>query len=211
MPGHDDAPTRVVEAAARVRELCRGLPEITEHADGWARNFEVRRRSFCLLVPSNGTGGAPVLVIRAADDDRDAYLAIGHPFFEIPKNRWKVGVALTPTTDWDEIRELITDSYAVVAPKKLVALLDFPPREPPSEPEPYPSSTPTKTAARAVTADAAPNAASSTTRRADACTAALTPDRATTTILTSTVRPYRLDQSGSSATTFHTPVATSTP
>jgi hypothetical protein len=31
---------------------------------------------------------------------------------------------MTDETDWDEIRELVTDSYRILAPKKLTALLD---------------------------------------------------------------------------------------
>jgi hypothetical protein len=30
----------------------------------------------------------------------------------------------TDDTDWEEIRELVTESYRVLAPKKLTALLD---------------------------------------------------------------------------------------
>jgi hypothetical protein len=33
-------------------------------------------------------------------------------------------VWLTDDTDWDEIRELVTESYWVLAPKKLTAMLD---------------------------------------------------------------------------------------
>jgi hypothetical protein len=33
-------------------------------------------------------------------------------------------VRLTDGTDWDEIRELVTESYRRLAPKKLTALLD---------------------------------------------------------------------------------------
>jgi predicted DNA-binding protein (MmcQ/YjbR family) len=33
-------------------------------------------------------------------------------------------VLLTGDTDWEEIRELVTESYRVLAPKKLSALLD---------------------------------------------------------------------------------------
>jgi hypothetical protein len=33
-------------------------------------------------------------------------------------------VKLTNDTDWQEIRELVTQSYRVLAPKKLTALLD---------------------------------------------------------------------------------------
>jgi hypothetical protein len=34
------------------------------------------------------------------------------------------GVLLTDDTDWEEIRELVTESHRVLAPKKLTALLD---------------------------------------------------------------------------------------
>jgi predicted DNA-binding protein (MmcQ/YjbR family) len=33
-------------------------------------------------------------------------------------------VRLTGDTDWEEIRELVTDSYRRLAPKKLTAMLD---------------------------------------------------------------------------------------
>jgi hypothetical protein len=33
-------------------------------------------------------------------------------------------VLLTDDTDWEEIRELVTESYRILAPKKLTALLD---------------------------------------------------------------------------------------
>jgi hypothetical protein len=33
-------------------------------------------------------------------------------------------VWLTDDTGWDEIRELVTESYRVLAPKKLTAMLD---------------------------------------------------------------------------------------
>jgi hypothetical protein len=33
-------------------------------------------------------------------------------------------VRLTGDTDWEEIRELVTDSYRRLVPKKLTALLD---------------------------------------------------------------------------------------
>ena len=109
-----------------IRDLCLGLPETSEKDDGWARNFEVRRRSFCLFLAADSPAGnaVPILVLRSTDDDRDMYLAVGRPFFEIPRNAKRIGFALTDQTDWDEVRELVTDSYCMIAPKKLIALLD---------------------------------------------------------------------------------------
>jgi hypothetical protein len=121
-------PRGVQAISAAVREICVALPETTEHAEGWAQNFVIRRRSFCLFLtpdsPANNT--VPILVLRSNDDDREMYIAMGHPFFEIPRNNKRVGFVLSDTTDWDEVRELVTDSYCMIAPKKLIALLDLP-------------------------------------------------------------------------------------
>jgi len=47
-----------------------------------------------------------------------------HPSFFPRAGRDRIGVRLTNDTDWEEIRELVTDSYRKLAPKKLTALLD---------------------------------------------------------------------------------------
>ena len=66
----------------------------------------------------------PLLVLRADPDEREALLSIGQPFFVPRAGHDRVGVWLTSDTDWEEIRELVTESYRVLAPKKLIALLD---------------------------------------------------------------------------------------
>ena len=90
-----------------------------------AQSFDIRRRSFCLLVARENAAGQPVslLVLRADPDEREVLLAMGHPFFAARAGRDRLVVVLTDTTDWEEIRELVTDSYRVLAPKKLIALL----------------------------------------------------------------------------------------
>ncbi len=121
------------DIARRVRALCLALPEVTVRVDqsltrarSTAQSFDIRRRSFCLLVAVEGPAGKPVplLVLRADRDDREALLSVGHPFFAPRRGRDRVGVRLTDRTDWEEIRELVTDSYRVLAPKKLTARLD---------------------------------------------------------------------------------------
>ena len=91
-----------------------------------AYSYGIRRRAFCLLVAWEGPAGKPVplLVLRAAADEREALLSIGHPFFAPRAGRDRIGVLLSNHTDWEEIRELVTDSYRILAPKKLSALLD---------------------------------------------------------------------------------------
>ena len=52
-----EVPAGIVE---RVRALCLALPEVTVRVDGWAQSFDIRRRSFCLLVAVAGPAGQPV-------------------------------------------------------------------------------------------------------------------------------------------------------
>ncbi len=128
------APIEVSEdIVKRIRTLCLALPEVTVRVDysrtrarSTAQSFDIRRRSFCLLVAVEDSAGKPVtlLVLRADPDEREVLLSIGHPFFASRAGRDRIGVVLTDDTDWEEIRELVTESYRVLAPKKLTALLD---------------------------------------------------------------------------------------
>jgi hypothetical protein len=128
------APIEVPEdIVKRVRALCLALPEVTVRVDyslirarSTAQSFDIRRRSFCLLVAREDPAGQPVtlLVLRAGPQEREALLSIGHPFFASRAGRDRIGVLLTDDTDWAEIRELVIESYRVLAPKKLTALLD---------------------------------------------------------------------------------------
>ena len=58
----------------------------------------------------------PLLVLRADPDEREALLSIGRPFFASRAGRDRIAVLLTDDTDWEEIRELVTESYRVLAP-----------------------------------------------------------------------------------------------
>lgn len=91
--------------------------------------FEIRRR---VVLPARRGGRGrgsqrSALVLCANPEDRDMLLALGRPFVAVPNNAKKVGLVLTDMTEWREVRELVTDSYCLLAPKKLVALLDLPP------------------------------------------------------------------------------------
>lgn len=121
------------EVEARVRTLCLPLPEVTVRVDesrsrarSTAYSFEIRRRSFCLLIAVTDATGtpAPLLVVRVDPDDREVLLSVGHPFFTARAGPDRIGVRLTADMDWTEIRELVTESYRILAPKKLGALLE---------------------------------------------------------------------------------------
>jgi hypothetical protein len=113
----------------RVRDVSLALPETSLRSDAWAHAFEIRRRIFAfLLAPEDSQGRpSPVLVVRADPLEREALVSMGHPFFGTRSGPDRLGVALGDDTDWEEIGELITESYRILAPKKLVRLLDEPP------------------------------------------------------------------------------------
>ena len=125
-----EVPEDIVE---RIRTLCLALPEVTVRVDeslsparSTAQSFDIRRRSFCLLVARQDRAGQPVplLVLRARPGEREALLSAGPPFFASRAGPDRIVVVLTDGTDWEEIRELVTESYRILAPKKLTALLD---------------------------------------------------------------------------------------
>ena len=114
------APVEVPEDIfERVRTLCLAVPEVTVRVDGsltrtssTAHSFDIRRRSFCLLMAWEGPTGKPVplLVLRVDPDEREALLPVGHPFFAARAGCDRIGVLLTDDSDWEEIRELVTES-----------------------------------------------------------------------------------------------------
>ena len=132
--GRVSSPVEVPEdILERVSRLCLALPEVTVRVDAsltrersTAHSFDIRRRSFCLLVALEDPAGKPLplLVLRAGPDERDALLSMGRPFYAPRAGRDRIGVRLTDEADWEEIRELVTESYRRLAPKKLTAVLD---------------------------------------------------------------------------------------
>ena len=127
-------PTEIPEDVfERVRGLCMGLPEVTVRVDetnsparSTAYSFDIRRRSFCLLVARRDPRGetVTVLVVRADADEQAALLAQGAPYFPSRAGHDRVGVHIADNADWREIRELVIASYRKLAPKKLSALID---------------------------------------------------------------------------------------
>jgi len=130
VPAQAELPGGVLD---RIRALCLALPEVTVRVDeslsparSTAYSFDVRRRSFCLLVARESPAGraVPLIVVRARPHEREALLSAGYPYAASRAGRDRLVVMLTGGTDWAEIGELVTESYRMLAPKKLAALLD---------------------------------------------------------------------------------------
>ncbi len=118
---------------ARVAAYAMALPEAYEE-DAWTGvRWRVRTRTFAhVLVTTpdraadNGieiAGPTPILTFRSDGEELLALTLAGPPFFKPPWAPTVVGQLLGEDTDWDEVRELVTESYRVLAPQKLVRRL----------------------------------------------------------------------------------------
>lgn len=108
----------------RLREIALSLPEATEKPFGGhtAPSFRVRDKLF-LMTSEDGT----YMTFKAGPGVQEALVSEEPGRFFVPAyvgGRGWVGVHLNVDHDWDELAELIEDSYRLIAPKKLVALLD---------------------------------------------------------------------------------------
>jgi len=124
----DDVPAHV-EAA--LRGICLELPDAYEERAWKGTRWMVRGRTFAhVLGVERDSGSADVvLTFRAAADELEVLRNAGPPFRYMGWGRDAIGLTLGDTVDWDEVTELVTESYCVLAPKKLVAKVDRPPLE----------------------------------------------------------------------------------
>lgn len=124
MPDYVDVDPVVLR---RLGDLCLALPEAWDEPAWTGHRFLVRKKNFAhVFAIADEEEVKTIVSVRSPDDERDALLATGHPFFLLGWGRNAVGMVLDDATDWDEVREIVTESYCVLAPKKLVALVERP-------------------------------------------------------------------------------------
>jgi hypothetical protein len=128
----DDVPDDVER---RLRELCLALPDAYEERAWKGTRWMVRKRTFAhvLGIETDMTESAVVLAFRSAGEELEMLRHAGPPFIVLGWGRDAMGLVLDADTDWDEVRELLTESYCVLAPKKLIALVDRPPADSPNQ------------------------------------------------------------------------------
>jgi hypothetical protein len=125
VPDDADVPDGML---AELRAICLGLPEAHEHQPWTGASWRIRNRTFAHVLSLDSPAGVTTLVtFRAAGDELDALLAGGHPFFKAGWGHDVIGMVLDGSTDWEEVGELLTESYCVLAPKKLAAQVERPP------------------------------------------------------------------------------------
>jgi predicted DNA-binding protein (MmcQ/YjbR family) len=111
---------------SRIRSLCMALPEAVEQPFGGhtAPSFRVCDKLF-VTTYEDGTA----MTCKAPPGVQQALVGSDAARFFVPAyvgHKGWVGARLDVEQDWDEIAELIEDSYRMIAPGRLLALLDRP-------------------------------------------------------------------------------------
>ena len=127
---------------ARLASVALALPDAYQEEAWVGERWRVRTRTFAhVLAVEPGRpraysdavgsdGPHVVLTFRADPEELEAIARSGPRYF---KARWGHdvgGVVIDDDVDWDELRELVTESYCRLAPQKLVRLVDRPPAAP---------------------------------------------------------------------------------
>jgi predicted DNA-binding protein (MmcQ/YjbR family) len=115
-------------AIARLRKLCLALPQVEERPFGGhtAPCWRVREKLFVTTAADESW-----MTCKARPGAQQALVGSDPDRFFVPrytgKSGW-IGIRLDGTPDWDEIAELLEESYRMTAPKKLVAEIEETPR-----------------------------------------------------------------------------------
>jgi predicted DNA-binding protein (MmcQ/YjbR family) len=122
--------SRAADGLRRLTEICRTLPEVEVVAAHGSQHTQckVRGKTFAYHLVDHHGDGRVALECKAPPGDNEALVASDGERFFLPKymahHGW-VGLYLAVgEIDWAEVRELVTEAYRLVAPKRLVAQLE---------------------------------------------------------------------------------------
>ncbi len=135
-----EIPARIVD---ELRTICAQLAEAHEEAAWTGPRWRIGKHTFAHLVAiadgwppvyarAAGTDG-PVIVLtfQSSGEELHALGNLGDPFFRPPWRPGIVGMFVDgETTNWDEVAELVTESYCLLAPRRLVDRITRPPDSP---------------------------------------------------------------------------------
>lgn len=113
-----------IEMLERLRAVLLPLPSCHEE-DAWV-GVRWRVGSATVAHVFGGEDGLFRITFRADPGELMAFERLGSPYFRAEWGDNIVGMLLDESTDWDELAELLVDSYCTQAPARLVALVRRP-------------------------------------------------------------------------------------
>ena len=119
---------RAPDPVQRLREICLALPEMSERLSHGEPAWFVRGTKTVATLDDHHHGGNHLAFWCPAPPGVQQEMIELEPlrFFSPPYvgGRGWLGVRIDNDPDWDEIAQIVEDAYRMVAPKKLIALLD---------------------------------------------------------------------------------------
>jgi predicted DNA-binding protein (MmcQ/YjbR family) len=123
-------PTPENRRLVRLTEICRALPEAEAEFHGQHASFIVRGKKFAYYLHDHHGDGIIAVCFKTEPGQNELLLASEPVRFYRPAYigpRGWVGLRLDlGEIDWAEVAEFVTDSYRIVAPKRLAAMLAEP-------------------------------------------------------------------------------------
>jgi predicted DNA-binding protein (MmcQ/YjbR family) len=111
----------------RLTKICLALPESTRQIMGRHAGFYVRKKTFAYFLDDHHGDGIVGINAKVLPGDNTALITSDPARFYMPAyvgSKGWVGLRLdVGEVDWDEVEELVTHSYRLVAPKRLAAVL----------------------------------------------------------------------------------------
>ncbi|MET0458594.1 MAG: MmcQ/YjbR family DNA-binding protein [Ilumatobacteraceae bacterium] len=121
MAGRPDVPEDVLR---RLRAAFAMFPKITEERAWVGVRWRVGNATVAHVF--GGEDQRLRITLRAELDEVLAFEHLGEPYFRAGWGSNVVGLLLDDHTDWDELAELLTDSYCLQAPAHLAAQVPRP-------------------------------------------------------------------------------------
>lgn len=110
---------------ARVSNICLALPEVTRELQGSHARFVVAKKPIAYYLNNHHGDEIISLCCKVLPGDNTALIAADGARFYLPAYigpRGWVGLRLdTGAINWEEVADLITGSYQLIAPKRLAA------------------------------------------------------------------------------------------
>ena len=113
------------EIVDRLRSVCLALPEAYEESAWVGTRWRIRKNTFAHVLTIDAgrppgyarvaatDGPLTVLTFESSGPELAALSEAGDPFFKPPWRPTVVGMVLGARIDWDEVGELLTESYCV--------------------------------------------------------------------------------------------------
>jgi len=108
----------------RIDGVLRDLPQVVSEPAWVGTRWRVQGATIAHVF--GGEDQVFRITFRGELDEVMAFQHLGPPYFKAEWGANVIGLVIDHDTDWDELAELLTDSYCLVAPERLAAAVDRP-------------------------------------------------------------------------------------